>query len=329
MSKATTQEFGSDYANVREQVKARALDQARHVPWRHLAEVVDEANKWEAFNLWLRAVVDAAHGLPPLVEHELEARLPGFLATLARPQMRAAMRQGPPGYCLWNLVGTWVTVNVFLEPHLEGWLEAVPYFLSTSLAYMRAWAHWGRVNEEWLTNPPTEWPTFEQWQDDIAAVTQLASPDSEPQRVLDAVRSLSAAEWERLLSTFFDLIAFSMWIELVLDLEGPRSRLVFEEIGTRYQGFSVSSYELSPGEAVQELNSWVIERHIGVRGENLLSALIWHAQHHPAYYAMRSYAAHCHAAWPDDYPSQLPSFEDWRNAADNYTVQSSDRSKQE
>ena len=32
---------------------------------------------------------------------------------------------------------------------------------------------------------------FEQWQDDIAAVTNLANPDSVPQQVLDSVRSLS------------------------------------------------------------------------------------------------------------------------------------------
>jgi hypothetical protein len=319
MSKPKTQRISNEFANVREQVKARALDQARHVSWRRLAEAVDEANKWETFSLWLRAVVDAAKGVPPMVERELETRIPGFLARV-QPEMRTALKQDALGDCLWNLVGTWVTVNVFLEPKLQGWLEAVPYFLSMSLAYVKAWAHWERVNEEWRAKLPAEWPTFEQWQDDVAAVTQLTNCDSVPQEVLDAVRSVSAAEWERLLSTFSDLIAFSKWMELILDLEGLSSRLVSDEIGTRYQGFGFSSVEISPGEAVLELNYWVIEREIGVKGENLLAALIWHVQHHPADYAISNYVTHCHDAWPNDCPSRLPSFDDWRKAADNYTL---------
>ncbi|HZT32734.1 MAG TPA: hypothetical protein VFA33_22795 [Bryobacteraceae bacterium] len=307
-----------EFADLVEHVKARALDQARHVPWRRLAHAVDEANQWEAFNLWLRAVADAARCIPPVIERELEARIPGLLAQ-HHSEMGAASIQGALGYWLWNLVGTWVTVNLFLEPKLQGWLDAIPFFLSKSLPYMKAWAHWGRVNREWRTNPPLEWPTFEQWQSDIAAVTQLADPDSVPQRVLEAVSSVSAPEWERLLTTFFDLMAFSMWMELILDLEGPNSRLVSEEIGMRYQGFSLSNSELSSEETVRELNLWVIERDIAVKGESLLAALSWHAQHHPAYYALRNYVMHCHDAWPDDHPSRLPAFDDWRKAADNYT----------
>jgi hypothetical protein len=182
---------------------------------------------------------------------------------------------------------------------------------------MKAWAHWERVNKEWRESPPTEWPSYERWQRDVAAVTLLPNPDSIAQRVLDAVNSVSAEEFERLYSQFRDLVAFSLWMELMLDLEGPES-LVADEILSRYPGFSVAS-DLSSRDVVRKLHSWVVERQLRVDDDNLMAALSWHVQNHPAYYALRNYAVHCHQAWPDDYPSPVPSFEEWRQAADTFT----------
>jgi len=120
-----------------------------------------------------------------------------------------------------------------------------------------------------------------------------------PRRFSTPSAACRLRKWERLLSTFSDLIAFSKWMELILDLEGLNSRLVSDEIGTRYQGFSFSSAEIASGEAILELNFWVIEREIGVKRENLLAAIVWHVQHHPAYYAISNYVMHCHEAWPE------------------------------
>src|ERR1035438_3440227 len=47
----------------------------------------------------------------------------------------------------------------------------------------------------------------------------------------------------------------------------------------------------------------------------MLAALSFHVSHHPAYPAMRTYALHCHDVWPVECPDQLPSFEEWRQAA--------------
>jgi hypothetical protein len=160
MSKRRQQQISSEFADLREQVKARAIKQARRVPWRSLANTVDEANRWEMFTLWLRAVVDAARSIPPVVEREIETRIPGFLARFEL-DLRDALKQDAPGHRLWNLVGSWTADNVFAEPRAQGWLDAVRYFSSMSLPYMKAWAHWERVNEEWRTNRPAEWPTYE------------------------------------------------------------------------------------------------------------------------------------------------------------------------
>jgi hypothetical protein len=260
-------------------------------------------------------VVDAAGGIPPVVEREIETRIPGFIE---RVKAETSPKQDAPGHRLWNLVDAWVTVNVLLDAKSQGWLDAVNYFSSMSLTYMKAWAHWERVNKEWRTSPPAEWPLYEQWQRHVDAVTMLPNPDSLAQRVLDGVISVSTEEWERLYSHFRDLVAFLLWMELMLDLDGPDSRAACDEIRSRYQGFSVAS-DLPSKEIVRKLHSWVIERQLRVDDENLLAALSWHVQNHPHYYALRNYAVHCHRVWPDDYPSRLPSFEEWRQAADYFT----------
>jgi hypothetical protein len=68
------------FSGVYEQFETHALEEAKHVPWPRLAAAVDQYNEWEAFTLWLRAVGDAANGIPAVIERELEARIPGFLA---------------------------------------------------------------------------------------------------------------------------------------------------------------------------------------------------------------------------------------------------------
>ena len=117
---------------------------------------------------------------------------------------------------------------------------------------------------------------------------------------------------------FSDLLAFSLWMELVLDVEGSTSELVEAELGQRYSGFRVSS-SVDSKKAVRALHEWAVQRYlIGSNQRELLVALSFHVMRHPAYHAMRSYARRCHDVWRDEYPDHLPSFEEWREAADGY-----------
>jgi hypothetical protein len=59
--------------------------------------------------------------------------------------------------------------HTFLQPKSEDWMEALIFFASRNMVYIKAWSHWDRVNLEWRTNPPTEWLSYEQWQQDVAA----------------------------------------------------------------------------------------------------------------------------------------------------------------
>jgi hypothetical protein len=316
MPRSKKQRIVQQFASVHDQFKKRALEQAKKVPWPTLVAAVDRYNDWQVFSLWLRAVIDAAGSVPPLVKQELENKIPGFLARVEE-DLRAA-RDGKLGHRLWNLVDAWVTTNILLEPQVQGWLDAVHYFASVSLPYMKTWAHWECVNAEWWRTQPAEWPTYRRWQEDVAAVSRLPNPDSVLQQVLSAVRTVPAGEWQHIWHAFFDLIAFSLWMELILDLEGPGSQLVKNELAKCYPGFRFTCPDPPSSDAVRDLNSWVAQHLLRTSDEKLLAALGWHVQHHPGYYAIRNYAGHCHDVWPNDNPNRLPSFDEWRQVTQTH-----------
>jgi hypothetical protein len=303
---------------VRQQTERHALEQAKRVPWKHLAETAEEYTDWQVFTLWLRAVVDAAGSIPAIVEREMESRTPQLLSRI-RPDVAAAVKNGNgAGTRIWQDVSLWAEMDVFIGPRRAGWLEAVRHFSSMSLRSMKAWSHWEDVDRQWRAAAPQSFPAYSEWQREVAAVARLSNPDSIAQQVLDSVRALGDAEWSKLLHVFSDLIAFSLWLELVLDIEGPTSGLVSKELAVRYSGFSLPR-AIESKAVVRALNEWMLNQALPFADrEEMLAALSFHASHHPAYPAMRNYALHCHDVWRDEYPDHRPSFEEWREAADAY-----------
>src|SRR6516165_1856301 len=299
-----------------EQYQEIALDEARRVPWPQLMQFVEESLRWEEFSLWIRAVVNAANGVPPVVEQELETRIPGFLARV-REELDSADEVGER---LWNLVGTWIATHVLLQPKVEGWLNAVNFYSSRTMLYQKIWAHWERMTRELRTNPPADWPSYERWQNDVAAVTQMRNPDGEPQRILDAMLSVPGAEWERMLSAYRDIVVFGVWMELLLDLEGPQSPVVVRALAAQYPGFAFSSGDLPSTDSVRELLAWVITNVVRPPSGEVMGALGWHIKRHPEYYAIREYAIECHRRWSSEPPTHSPTFGDWRRKANQYHV---------
>jgi len=303
---------------VRQQTERRASEQAKRVPWKRLAEAADEYTDWQVFTLWLRAVGEAVGSIPPMVEQEMESRTPRLLGRVRR-DVEAAVKKGDgAGARIWQDVSRWVETDIFAVAKRVGWLDAVRYYSSTSLRSMKAWSHWEDIDRQWRAAAPKQFPTFVQWQSEVAAVARLSNPASPAQEVLDAVRGISDAEWNKLLNGFSDLITFSLWMELVLDIEGPTSALVSKELADRYSGFSFSSV-LGSKAAVRALNDWALDHALAIADQKqMLAALSFHVTRYPAYPAMRSHALHCHDVWPVECPDHLPAFEEWRQAADAY-----------
>ena len=314
MAKRKKQQTKQRFASAYEQYQKIALDEARCVPWPQLMQFVEESLRWEVFVLWIRAVANAAKGVPPVVEQELETRIPGFLARV-REELESADEVGERA---WNLVGAWIDTHVLLQPKMEGWLNAVNFYSSRTMTCMKAWAHWERMSDEWKANPPERWPSHERWQNDVAAVAQLPNPAGEPQRILDAMLSVPPAEWERMLFAYRDVVIFAVWMELTLDLEGPQSPIVARALAEQYPGFAFGGGDLPSTDAVRELHAWVISNVVCPQSDEVMGALTWHIKHHPEYYAIREYAIECHDLWSSECPTHPPAFREWRNKADQY-----------
>ena len=303
---------------VRHQTECRVLEEAKRVPWKRLAAAADGYTEWQVFSLWVRAVVEAAKNVPAMVVQEMETKAPQLLSRIGA-DFDAAVTTGGAGTRVWQEVSQWAETNIFITAMQEHWLDAVRYFSAVSLLSMKAWTHWEQTNEQWRRAPPEVFPTHAQWQTEVAAVTRLSNPDSPAQQLLDCVRELPETAWDGLLAGFSDLIAFSLWMELVLDMEGSTSRLASKELAKRYGGFTLAHSVTGSKEAVRLLNNWVTEHTLDiVSRERVLAALGFYVGHHPSYYARRSYAQHCHHVWPAECSDHLPSFAEWREAADAY-----------
>ena len=261
------QRGGSLIDRVRQQTERRALEQAKRVPWKRLAEAADKYTDWQVFTLWLRAVVEAAGSIPAMVAQEMESRTPRLLGSI-RPDIEAALKSGNgAGARIWQDVSLWAEMNIFIGAKRAGWLDAVRHYSSMSLHSMKAWSHWEDIDRQWRAAPPKHFPNYSQWQREVAAVARLSNPDSIAQQVLDSVRGVSEAEWSKLLNGFSDLMAFSLWMELVLDIEGPTSGARFQGVGGEVQWIQSRAGTVGSKAVVRALNEWVLDHALAIAGQ--------------------------------------------------------------
>jgi hypothetical protein len=295
-----------------------ALEQSKRVPWKQLAQVVEEYTDWQVFGLWLRAVAEAAHGIPPVAAEELDARIPQFVFHTQTPSTASETATGGVGLDVWQEFSLFVEKEKFSESERDGWLDAVRHFSSMSLRSMQAWAHWEAADRGWRANPPQAYPDYSLWERQVAGVERLSNIESLAQRVLDAVRKLPGPEWRNLLRRFSELMAFLIWLELIIEIDGPKSSLASHELTNRFPGFSAPRRS-GARTLVRALNQWVMEQLLGISDkEEILEALSFHVRNHPEYPAMLQYASRCHSDWRAAPPDHLPSFDEWRAAATEF-----------
>lgn len=311
------QKHSSDHIRdrVAKEAEQLALAQAERVPWKLLLEAAENYTEWQVFSLWLRAVVDAAQALPAMVIQEMDSRAPGFLDRL-QPTLDAEFKSGARGGTrIWQDVSLWAEGTVFIEAKRGGWLDALRYFSSMTLRSMKAWSHWEVEDRRWRRTKPEDLPGLEHWQEQVDAVRRLSNPDGLAQQVLESIRRVPEPEWSRLCRCYSHLMAFCLWLELVLDVEGPTSNIASTELDHRYNEFIVP-IQADAKAIIRALHKWVVAHALNAdRDAGITAALSFHARHHPEYAAMLRYARHCHGLLRD-HRYAVPPFDEWRGAAD-------------
>ena len=181
-------------------------DQALKVPWRKLASECERMAMWRSFGLWVRAIADAESALPDGLAAVIEERCPAFLQS---------RRTGSELESLWLDLGGWVDFHFFSEAMQGGWIQALHYYYGRQPASERIWQHWTRMDEEWRMQKPTVYPTFDQWQLEIANASTPTSATSQ------------YVEWE----------AFALWVRSLVEAACEVPAIVQVTLEERCPGF--------------------------------------------------------------------------------------------
>lgn len=139
--------------------RQRATRQLLRVSSDRFKRAVREYLEWEAFSLWIRAIMDSSRRPPACVMEALQKRCPGFLPN---EQAASKLRQGDSDPLPLRFLG-WVHHNVFAKAKREGWLDALVFYSVRDPRSRRTWAYWEHCERGWKKKRPRSYPSFERW----------------------------------------------------------------------------------------------------------------------------------------------------------------------
>ena len=167
------------------------------------------------------------------------------------------------------------------------------------------------------SNVPTRSSTHSRWMKTNARSSRFPG-QFDPERLTAAVAQYM--EWE----------AFTYWLRSLLEADAPFPETVTREVQLRCPGFLESDKELrstlSPEGYIRRwkaLLEWGEERFFAApRREGWFKTVVYHARAHPRSARTVDYwVFHWDMYWSTQPLGTYPSFELWRQAADNYVVQ--------
>lgn len=268
-------------------------DQALKVPWRELASACEQMATWRSFGLWVRAIADAEMALPDWLAAVIEDRCPAFLQS---------RRTGSAVESLWLDLSGWVDFHFFPEAMQGGWIQALHYYYGRQQASERIWQHWTRMDGEWRMRRPAIYPTFDQWQQEIAKASTPTSATSQ------------YVEWE----------AFALWVRNLVEATREVPAIVQVTLEERCPGFlaRVNAVRAKPCSDPQwlwdQLRRWIEEHAFA---EALCDSSI-DSVRADAHRQLRSERVVDYWTVAQDCLTKeaLPTFEQWLDQADAFVI---------
>lgn len=294
--------------------KEEALEQALLVPWRQLDATVREYVEWHNFVLWIRSVSESTRELPSVLRSELRERTPGFLEEYGGGQWRP----------LWKSLVDWIAAQQFGSVRAAGWFGAVMYYAYKDLRVEQGWSLWQRMKVAWQQRPPSRWPTFKEWNVEIANTRALMREGTEKAR---AVAAMANVDEERLRTAVADVLerrALALWVDCVSNAQHPLDAAVWTEIQDRCPSLMAILPADSPWRAPllwRLIRVGESEWRLVSRREGWYAAFRYGVAHHPRYHRLLHYRQRCHDEWLTVRPISFPSFPVWLAAADAYYVE--------
>ena len=298
---------------VQELARGRATRQLLRVPWDRFFQAQQEYLDWEAFSLWVRAIVEAQGCVPASIHQTLQVRCPGFLEH-ERKCREVHPRQTFP---LPLLLLEWIHDRVFAHAKEEGWLDALIFFGVRDPYSQCMWAYWEHCEDEWKLKPPTSYPSFEEWRS--AAENWKGCGVVGREQFVEAV------------TRYVDWQAFAYWARSPLEADIELPARVRAELQDRYP--SLLEYtEAGAGRgrgagrrSWRRLLQWG-EEHLFFepRKQGWFDFMVRQADVHPRSVRTVQYWKHWNGEGARNPAIPYTSLEEWRQAADNYIVRAPD-----
>jgi len=304
--------------------------QARRIPWERLLKARRQYVEWNAFSLWVHAIAKAEGELPEWLAKTIEERCPGLIGSErqrleAAPELGAVLDRGILG---------WVEENVLADSKQGGWLRAVTFYAIRDPACARDWAYWQWCDGQWERQRPPAYPSFEEWR---SASEQCADEvldafkmDEDKRQIIKVSRAIGPGRLTAAVAQYMEWEAFTYWLRSLLEVDTQFPETVTREVERRCPGFLESDRELritlSPEDYTRRwkaLLEWGEERFFAApRREDWFKTVVYQARAHPRGARTVDYwVFHWDMYWSAQPLETYPSFELWRQAADNYIVQ--------
>ncbi len=280
----------------------RATSQLMRVRWDRFRKAHQEYLHWEAFALWVRAIVEAEGRAPSRLVAILKERCPGFI--------KSGALLNEPGLLAFHL-HEWIHNQIFGHARQEGWLDALIFYGVRDLRTQGVWAYWEHCEREWNRRRPASYPSFEKW--------------SNTAQNCELCERASVARVCEVVERYVDWQAFAFWLAPLLEANSKLPNRIASGLESRCPGFlefnnsRVLRNRKGKATARQRLMRWIEDHFFSeAKKEGWFDTVLQQARTHPRYVRMVEYWQRWSKSFSQNPTIPYASFGQWRRAADNY-----------
>ena len=279
----------------------RARRQLMQVPWDRFHKAYEKYIRWQAFALWVRAVVESEGCAPSWLKGILRKRCPGFA--------EEAARSNKPELLGLQML-SWVHNQVFGFAKEEGWLDALVFYGFRDARSQGNWEYW--EHSEWKRRQPTSVPTFVQWR--RSALNWKLRGNVSCAVVTKAVEKYIDFEafvyWLR---PFFQTAKVQLPVHITLEL-GQECPGLLEFVKTH-----ISAAHRDQSRSWRRMFNWGKDHVLSQeKKEGWLRCVLRQAEIHPRHVRLAKFSALCSKSRLENTALPCPSLRQWRSAAENY-----------
>jgi len=329
VNKKRASRAGGNALRVYEMARHEANREATRVPWQRLLDAREQYVEWNAFSLWVRAIVEAEHEVPSWLSKIIEGRCPGF-GECKKEHCKASPKHGA---VLWRRLSEWIDDNVFGHARREGWMRAVTFYAARDPAFLRDCAYSQHCERQWKRHRPQLYPSLEEWRrsseqcsDEVLDAFEMRE---EKREIIKASRAVSPRRLAEAVAQYMDWEAFTYWLRSLLEADTDLPDAVIREVQRRCPGFWECDKELRKTLLQEDytrrwkaLLEWGENRFFAeARQDGWFDALVFWARAHPRSVRTVDYwVFYWDENWSTRPVEAYPSFHEWRRTADNYVV---------